>query len=66
MLQAPGNLVHTKAMRRLIQRILQSHSIRRIAGFQSSKFLSEHTFSLTDASRVQAHLRRLLPSFTAI
>jgi hypothetical protein len=38
-LQAPGNLVHTKAMRKLIQRLLQSHSIRRIAGFQSSMSL---------------------------
>lgn len=36
-LQAPGNLAHTKAVRRLIQRILQSHSIKRIAGFQSSE-----------------------------
>ena len=36
LLQAPGNLVHTKAVRQLIQRLLQTHSIKRIAGFQSS------------------------------
>lgn len=35
-LQEPGNLVHTKEVRRLIRKILDSHSIRRIAGFQSS------------------------------
>ena len=35
--QVPGNLVHTRAMRRLIQKIMQSRSIQRIAGFQSSK-----------------------------
>jgi len=34
----PGNLAHTKARRRLIQRLLDSPSIQRIAGFQSSKF----------------------------
>jgi len=33
----PGNLVHTKARRRLIQKLLDSPSIQRIAGFQSSK-----------------------------
>jgi len=33
---APGNLVHTAAMRQLIRLLLQSHSIKRIAGFQSS------------------------------
>jgi hypothetical protein len=33
----PGNLVHTKARRRLIQRLLDSPSIQRIVGFQSSK-----------------------------
>jgi hypothetical protein len=38
-LQAPGNLAHTPAMRQLIRRILQSHSIKRIAGFQSSTYL---------------------------
>ena len=36
LLQVPGNLVHTAAMRRLIRLIFQSHSIKRIAGFQSS------------------------------
>jgi hypothetical protein len=35
-LQAPGNLVHTAATRKLIKGILQSHSVKRIAGFQSS------------------------------
>jgi hypothetical protein len=34
--QVPGNLVHTAEMRRLMQQILQSHGVRRIAGFQSS------------------------------
>ncbi|KAF8963380.1 hypothetical protein BDZ97DRAFT_1661711, partial [Flammula alnicola] len=34
----PGNLVHSKEQRRLIQRLLDCHSIRRICGFQSSAF----------------------------
>jgi hypothetical protein len=36
-LQEPGNLVHTKEMRQLVKKILKSHSIQRIAGFQSSR-----------------------------
>ena len=35
-LQAPGNLAHNAATRKLIKSILQSHSVKRIAGFQSS------------------------------
>jgi hypothetical protein len=36
-LQEPGNLVHTKGMRRLVRKLLQSLHIQRIMGFQSSK-----------------------------
>jgi len=47
-LQVPGNLVHTKAMRRLIQRLLLSHSIQCIMGFQSSMSSSACTFTQLD------------------
>lgn len=65
-LQEPGNLVHTKAMRRLIQRLLQSHSIKRIAGFQSSMCLPEYDLSLANSSWIQAHLQGLLRNSTGI
>lgn len=36
--QLPGNLVHSKPRQRLIHKLLSHKSIKRIAGFQSSKF----------------------------
>ena len=66
MLQVPGNLLHTKAMQRLIGRMLQSHSIKRIAGFQSSMGLLAFAFSLTNVLWTQVHLRHMLRSYTSI
>lgn len=62
-LQKPGNLVHTQAMRQLIRRILQSHSVRRIAGFQSSMCLPACAFGLANALWMQVLSRRLLQSY---
>lgn len=36
--QLPGNLVHSQPRQRLINKLLSHKSIKRIAGFQSSKF----------------------------
>ena len=66
-LQAPGNLVHTLTMRRLIQHLLQSHSIKRIAGFQSSKVPSPvWALYLTNIPRLQVLLLCMLRSSTSI
>ncbi len=35
--QLPGNLVHSKPRQRLIQKLMSHKSIKRIAGFQSSR-----------------------------
>ena len=62
-LQKPGNLAHTQAMRQLIRRILQSHSIKRIAGFQSSTCLLACAFSLANALWMKVLSQRLLQSY---
>jgi len=66
-IQEPGNLVHTQAMRRLIRKILTSHSILRIAGFQSSKgfyLLFLPWLNPAKLMRIQVPLRRSLQSCT--
>ena len=52
----PGNLVHTKARQQLIQKLLDSPSIQRITGFQSSKLHLHCRCSFLMASQVLLQL----------
>jgi hypothetical protein len=60
----PGNLVHMKARQQLIQKLLDSPSIQRIAGFQSSKLYLHCRCSFLMAS--QALLQLLHQSSTGM
>ncbi|KAF9462997.1 hypothetical protein BDZ94DRAFT_1259834 [Collybia nuda] len=66
--QAPGNLVHSKARRMLLDTLLDDHNIQRLAGFQSSAFAyyvpKLYRHYATSLTQLYSHDRNLDINFT--